>query len=177
MSLFMYHKGKVVFPRRAELSNVPVNTQAGAMHHDGKIWVFPSALAYSIFEMAFNPKYRPMITDGETFAIRIDVDSLMIHVVSVKYPKTLTEPPSYREAAIGMIEPHAFEDEPEKPLTRISGWSFNDLERAVIQGADYLNKDFDTTMSALEKLGTFKKSEYAILTVKKFFETLGIEQP
>lgn len=171
MSLVLYHKGKLVYPRFLEASgSSPISPLPGALRRDNKIWIFPTHISYCLYEMEVEPGFRPQNTGGETYGIYIDIKSLMMRLVSVRFPDKLTQDLTYREVAIDMVDVCAVHPEEGKQPKRVFGWSFDPLERAIIMQAAAYGHDLDKTLATLEKVATFKRSNYAITPFAELLE-------
>lgn len=171
MSLVLYHKGKLVYPRFLEASgSSPISPLPGALRSKGKIWIFPTHMSYCMYEMAFDPEYRPQNTGGETFCIYIDIKSLMMRLLSVRFPEKLTQELIYREVAIDMVDVCAAHPEEGQEPKRVFGWSYDPLERAIIMQAAAYGHDLDKTLATLEKVATFKRANYAVTPFAELLE-------
>lgn len=170
MSLVLYHKGTIVYPRWLDSgASSTISPLPGALLHDDKIWIFPSHIGYCLYEMAFDPTFRPKNTGGETYAIYIDTKSLMMRLLSAKFPPKLTDSIDFREVAIDMLDVcGAFPEEGKQPK-RVFGWSFDPLERAIIMQAATYGHDLNKTLETLGKVATFKRSNYNVRPVAELF--------
>jgi hypothetical protein len=172
MSLIAYHSGKIIFPRLNRVCGSVVNTMGTAVLIENKLWFVHDEYAQSVIDIFFLKKLAPVMTGKECFAMFIDLKTQSMKLASVRFGPEVGDTPSFRELQIGWVEKAAVTDDAEGELRNVCGWSDEPVEQAMILGAEYMERSIDDLLGGLEKLASFKRSDYEVLDLKELIKKL-----